>query len=189
MISGIIMASGFSKRMRTDKLLMPVENVPLVKRATIAATNSLLDEIILVYRNIKIIDIIDKSKKIKTVYNNLACLGQSEAMKKGINACDKKTEAYLFMMADQPFLDNITIDKIIELHKKNVKNIIVPLYDSKRGAPVLFPSLFKKALLNIKGDTGGRVIINKYKGAVKYIKISDKRIGADIDTEEDLKRF
>ncbi len=187
MISGIILASGFSKRMKTDKLLMPIKKIPLVKRAINAATTSLLDQIILIYRNEKILNL--TNDKIKTVYNNLAYLGQSAAIKKGINACDKKTEAYLFMVADQPFIDKITINKIINLHKKNLKNIIVPLYDSQKGNPVLFPSSFKKNLLEIKGDTGGRVIINKYKDKVKYIKIDNKHIGIDIDTEKDLKQI
>ncbi|MBW1649156.1 MAG: nucleotidyltransferase family protein [Deltaproteobacteria bacterium] len=187
MISGIILASGFSKRMATDKLLMPIKKIPLVKRVINAAVLSDLNEIILTYKNEKILNLIDD--KIKTVYNNLAYLGQSAAVKKGTNACNKKTDAYLFIVADQPFIDKITINKIINLHKKNLKNIIVPLYDSKKGNPVLFPSLFKEDLLNIKGDTGGRVIINKYKDKVKYIKIDNKQIGIDIDTEKDLNRI
>jgi len=187
MISGIILASGFSKRMKTDKLLMPIKSVPLVKRVVNAASASLLDEIILIYRNDKILRLVND--KIKTVYNNLAYLGQSAAIKKGINASDKKTEAYLFMVADQPFIDEITINKIIAMYKKNLKSIIVPLYGFQKGNPVLFPSLFKKDLLEIKGDIGGRVIINKYRDKTKYIKIDNNHIGIDIDAEKDLEQI
>jgi len=186
MISGIILASGFSKRMGTDKLLIPVKKIPIVKRVINAAVSSSLDEVVLVYKNKKILNLIKSKAKIKTVYNNLAFQGQSEAVKKGIEACDKKTKAYLFMVGDQPFLDKITINKIIKMHKKHFKNIIVPLYESKRGNPVLFPSLFKKELLNLKQDTGGRIIINKYQDKVKHIKIDKNHIRIDIDTEKDL---
>jgi molybdenum cofactor cytidylyltransferase len=187
MISGIILASGFSKRMKTDKLLIPIKSVPLVKRVVNAASASLLDKIILIYRNEKILRLVNE--KIKTVYNNLAYLGQSAAIKKGINASDKKTEAYLFMVADQPFIDEITINKIIAMYKKNHRSIIVPLYGSQKGNPVLFPSFFKKDLLEIKGDVGGRVIINKYRDKTKYIKIDNNHIGIDIDAEKDLEQI
>ena len=120
---------------------------------------------------------------------DITLVGQSAAIKKGINASDKKTEVYLFMVADQPFIDEITINKIIAMYKKNLKSIIVPLYGFQKGNPVLFPSLFKKDLLEIKGDIGGRVIINKYRDKTKYIKIDNNHIGIDIDAEKDLEQI
>ena len=50
MISGIILASGFSKRMEKEKLLLPVGGVALVERVIRAAQASRLDEVILIYQ-------------------------------------------------------------------------------------------------------------------------------------------
>ena len=50
MITGIILASGFSKRMNRDKLLMEIDGVPMVERVIERAVESRLDEVILVYR-------------------------------------------------------------------------------------------------------------------------------------------
>ncbi len=52
MITGIILASGLSRRMAgQDKLLLPVDGTPLVERVMQAADASRLDDIILAYQN------------------------------------------------------------------------------------------------------------------------------------------
>ena len=50
MITGIIMASGFSKRMKTDKLTIEIEGMKIIERVIEATISSKLDKIILVYR-------------------------------------------------------------------------------------------------------------------------------------------
>ncbi len=50
MITGIILASGFSNRMKRDKLLMEIEGIPMVERVIQSSIKSKLDEVILVYR-------------------------------------------------------------------------------------------------------------------------------------------
>jgi len=83
MITGIILASGFSKRIKEEKLLLKVEGVPLVERVIRAAQTSLIDELILVYRR-DVIKEIGRHYDLQAVYNPHAERGQSEAVKVGI---------------------------------------------------------------------------------------------------------
>ena len=54
------MASGFSKRMGHDKLLIKIENIPLIERVIKAANSSLLNETILVYKDDRIRELAEK---------------------------------------------------------------------------------------------------------------------------------
>lgn len=188
MISGIILASGFSSRMGEDKLLITIGRTTIIQRVIHAATAADLDEIILVYRRDALKRMGDKYR-IKTVKNNHAATGQSAAVKTGVRAASKNTQAYVFMVGDQPLLDPATINLIIGHHRGNPTHIILPTYRGKRGNPVLFPSVFRKQLLQISGDKGGITVINNAADQVKQVEIGDPHIGVDVDTLEDLNRI
>lgn len=184
MITGIILASGFSKRMKEDKLLMKIDGVKMVERVIESAKKSSLDDILLVYRKEEVKNIGDKHG-IKTIYNPNAHLGQSEGLKLGVKEADD-SEAYMFLVGDQPFINTKLIDKLIFEYKNNQASIIVPYYNGRNGNPTIFPSIYKDELLNVQGDKGGRDIIRNNFSIVRKVHIDDERLGFDIDTPRDF---
>jgi molybdenum cofactor cytidylyltransferase len=184
MIIGIILASGFSRRMKKDKLLMKIDGIAMVEKVIQRAKDSLLDEIIIIYRAEEVKKIGDRYN-IKTIYNPKAHLGQSEGLKLGVKE-GKNAEAYMFLVGDQPFITTQLIDKLIEEYKLSKNPIVVPYYKGKRGMPTIFSSTLKDQLLKIQGDKGGRNIIEENISLVKKVAIEDERLGLDIDRPEDF---
>lgn len=187
MITGIILASGFSRRMKDDKLLIEVNGVKMVERVIQRCKESLLDEVILIYRKEEVKHIGD-SYNIKTLYNPKAHLGQSEGLKLGIREAED-SEAYMFLVGDQPFINTELINKLIEEYKKGQGLIVAPYYNGSRGMPIIFSAKFKDELLKVQGDKGGRDIIKKNPSLVREIYIDNEKLGMDIDTPIDLKNI
>lgn len=185
MITGIILASGFSSRMGRDKLLLDVGGEKIIEKVIRIGQESDLDEIILVYRKPEVGEIGEKYG-ITTVYNESPHLGQSESLKLGILNASDETKGYMFLVGDQPYLTHRTINKIIKEFYKKENFIIVPYYAGVKGNPVLFPLSFKEQLLEIEGDLGGRDIIKENPNLVSRIFFKDKKLGIDIDTPGDL---
>lgn len=185
MITGIILASGFSKRMKKDKLLMEVQGEILIEKVIKQTVESDLDKIILVYRKEEVKEIGEKYK-IKTIYNENAHYGQSQSMKLGIREAGD-SDAYMFFVGDQPFLTKELINKLIEEYVNNDENIVVPYYGDTRGMPMIISSKYKDELLKVEGDMGGREIVNNNPHDLRKIYISNYIQGIDIDNEEDLK--
>ncbi|MBS4534568.1 molybdenum cofactor cytidylyltransferase [Clostridium sp. D2Q-14] len=188
MITGIIMASGFSKRMVKNKLLLKIDGEMLIERTVKTIKKSKVDEIIITYRE-DFIKLIGKKYNINTVYNDSADAGQSSSIKIGIQAASTSTEGYMFFVGDQPFLSNIIIDKLINEFNTDKSKIIIPLYGGSRGNPVIFPSSFEGELMKLEGDVGGRIIIMSNHDKVKYIDIDDSQQGEDVDTWEEYLRL
>lgn len=187
MITGIILASGFSRRMKRDKLLMEIDGDILIERVIKACIGSKLDDIIIVYRNEEVKKIGEKYN-IKTIYNAQANLGQSEGLKLGVRkAIDAKS--YMFLVGDQPFLTSDLINKLIEEYRESNLPILVPYYNEQRGMPMIISSIFKEELLKITGDKGGRDIVEKNISKVKKVYIGEEKLGIDIDDESDLRQF
>ncbi|NMB08083.1 MAG: NTP transferase domain-containing protein [Tissierellia bacterium] len=187
MITGIILASGYSRRMKKDKLIMNIKDKPMVEWVIKAAVDSKLDEVILVYRTVKVKEIGTKYG-IKTLYNPKAYLGQSEGLKLGVRYA-QNSSAYMFLVGDMPYINSQLIDKLIDEYKKNLDSLIVPFYNGKQGMPTIFPSLYRESLLNTSGDKGGRDIIKENFNSVKKVYIKEGKLGLDIDNLEDMKKI
>lgn len=182
MISGIIMASGFSNRMGQDKLLLKINNKRIIEYVIEAAKESDLNEVVLVYRS-KEIKKIASYYNIKTVYNSKAHLGQSQSVIRGIK--NSINNSYMFLVGDQPFTDSKVINRLIYEYRKDTNNIIVPCSNGNISMPIIFPSIFKKDLLKIEGDKGGREIIRDNPRSVIRVNINNEYLLKDIDTIEE----
>lgn len=187
MITGIILASGFSNRMGQNKLLIEVDGMKVIERVINSCKNSMLDEIILVYRVDELKEIGERCG-IKTISNPNAHQGQSASVIQGVEN-SKDLNAFMFIVGDQPFLDTKVINKLIEEYRKDTNMIVVPFYNQKFGMPIIFPNLYKEDLLKVKGDKGGREIIDNNQDLVKKIYFEDELLGIDIDTIEDLEKL
>lgn len=184
MISGIILASGLSRRMGADKLLLPVGGVPVVERVIAAACKSCLEEVILVCSSDKVSEIGEKYM-VKIVKNNAPEMGQSHSLRLGVENSSRSSDGYMFLVGDQPFINENIINELIENFEAGKCSAVVPLYNGQRGNPVIFASRLREKLLNISGDTGGRVLLKEMEEGIITVSFPDGKPGMDIDTREE----
>ena len=183
MISGIILASGFSSRMNREKLTLAVDGIPMLERVIRAATASTLDEVLLVYQKDEIGDLGQKYH-LSLVRNSHPEYGQSAAVKAGVKCACPESDGFMFLVGDQPYVSAVTIDRLITVFNKDVSRIVVPVYGSRRGNPVIFPSSLKRELLLLEGDMGGKAVIDKMQNLISVVAIQDVKEAMDVDTEE-----
>lgn len=187
MINAVIMASGFSKRMGENKLLLTYENKTLIENILDKVLECGFYDIVLVAQDKRILNIGD-SRGIKVVNNEIAELGQSQSIRLGIKN-SMEADGYAFFTGDQPLMNIETIKYLMKCFYKTKNSIIVPTFSEKRGTPVIFPSKFKNELLSLEGDTGGKQIIWAHMDSVKFIEVKSELLLFDIDTEEDYKKL
>ena len=126
--------------------------------------------------------------RLKTIWNDKPELGMSYSMALGLRAADIG-DGYMILLADQPLISSHLINRLLALFEEDKNCIIVPCYKGRNGNPVIFPADLRKELLEVRGDIGGREIIKKYSGRVKYIECDDMSIIEDIDVEEDMEHM
>lgn len=128
-----------------------------------------------------------RGKEYECYPNPNAKVGKSSSIHIGIEHTKKDTDAYMFFVADQPFLSRDTVEKIIEAFEKQSENITVPFYLGKRGAPMIFPKTFREGLMALKEDEGGILLIPGHN--INQVIIEDIREHFDIDTPNDYERI
>lgn len=92
---------------------------------------------------------------MRLVVNKDYAKGMSTSLKDGIRAAHRQATAYLFILADQPFLTPDLINRLIEAHRATSCLVARPVFKDRPGHPVLFDASLTPELLTLKGDTGG----------------------------------
>lgn len=181
MITAIIMASGLSKRMGENKLLLKYKDKTIIEYVFDEISKVEFKEVIVVSSYDEIKDI-SKKYNYKYIENKRNYIGQSESIRLGINN-SKESFGYMFFVGDQPLIDSKYINKMIEVFNENKDFIIIPRYKDRKGNPVIFPESKREELLSLTEDEKGKkVITNLCK--IKYVDVSEYML-FDIDTKKD----
>jgi len=185
MISAILLAAGESNRMGQPKQLMPFGQITIVERTIDNLLNSAVSETIVVlgYKDEEIRKTI-AGKPIKIAMNPDYQQGMSTSIIAGLKQVDKRARAVLIALGDQPFVNSQTITSLVEAFIANNRGILIPVYQGRRGNPVIFAIEYKGELLNLKGDVGGREIIELHPDDVLEVAVNCEGVLLDIDTME-----
>ena len=186
MISAILLAAGESKRMGKLKQLMPLGNSTIVEQTIDNLLNSKVSEVIIVL-GYKAEEIKRKLiiKPVKIALNPVYHQGMSTSIITGLNLVDERARAVMLALADQPFIDSQTINRLIDEFCDHNQGIVIPTYQSRRGHPVIFAIKYKEELSGLKGDIGGRQIIEHHPDDVLEVAVDSPGINIDIDTTDD----
>ena len=187
MIAAVILASGFSKRMGENKLLLPLDDKALIEHALDKIARCSFSNVILVSSHDDILKM-GRDRNIIAIYNSNAEKGQSESIKLGI-LNSSECEGYMFFTGDQPLLDIDTINLLISSFENDKSKIVAPVCKGKRGNPVIFPSKFREEFLGLAGDTGGRIIINNHIEDALFVEVENEYEFWDVDTQEDYNKL
>ncbi|MEJ9151468.1 nucleotidyltransferase family protein [Bacillus smithii] len=189
-IWGIILASGFSKRMGKPKLLLPYKGKSMIRHVLDASTNSCLNGVIVVVNS----DIAGLQQEVrsssvnKLVLNDEAGKGMSTSLKAGVTNLPSTTDAAVVLLGDQPLVTADDINEVIRCYVSNEAPIVQAQYQSKRGHPVLFDHSMFPYLFHITGDEGARSVLKKFANQIRLARL-DKPYPEDVDTPEDYEEL
>ena len=194
MISAVILAAGESQRMRNkNKLLLPIKGEALIRRFVKAVCLSEVEDVFIVlgYEANKIKDVLI-DQPVDFVYNKFYMRGMLTSIKAGIRASSKKCDGFMICLSDLPFAKirdfNILLRAYARFRVKECALIIVPVFQGKRGNPVLFSNEFKEEILEHEGE-GCRGLIAKHNNNVKEVNMKNDNLLCDIDTPEDYRKI
>ncbi|MEH7500580.1 nucleotidyltransferase family protein [Neobacillus drentensis] len=192
-VYGIVPASGFSRRMGRQKLLLSWKNKPLLEHVLRTANNSSLNGVLTV------IPADDEERKklalqtnSKVIYNKNPEKGIGFSLALGMMHIPKTADAVMIFLGDQPELKQddiqIVLNRFNEIYSESndQSKIIVQTHyiNGKIGHPILFSKPFFSELSLLDGDQGGNHIIHSN---IQYLTRVNSiyRYPPDIDTIKD----
>ncbi len=181
-IAAIILAAGSSSRMGAGrhKLFLPLGERPvLVLGHQAVQARTLLSP----YLHLPHLQIVENS-----AYQQ----GMSTSLRAGLQALTDSNDhtpqehigGAIILLGDQPLITTSIIDDLVTTWQTGGQRIVAPLYNGKRGNPVLFSADLFPELATVTGDEGGRRVIERHREEIVTVEVTDAQASFDVDTWE-----
>lgn len=185
-LAGVILAAGTSSRFGSEnKLLIPVDGTPLVRRA-VAPFIDVLDRVFVVlgYMATEVREAV-ADLPVTCVLNRDYADGQATSVRRGLAAIGSNVNGVVIGLGDMPAINPTTVSYLCEAFDAGAGDPVAAAFNENRGNPVLFGSQHFDKLHNLTGDTGARSILFSSKTTV-LVETNDPGVRKDIDSRDDL---
>jgi len=188
----IILAAGESTRMGSPKLKLELEGKSLLDNVlNITCSIQVPGNVLVLGAYVKLYMEIAGKWSVNTVINKKWQSGMGNSIVTGLQFLMDKygtaMNSVMILLADQPFVTTMYLDKLILKSNTSDKGIIVSDYGNATGPPVIFKSTYFKKLLELKGDHGAKQLIADHPNDCEVMSFPEGKY--DVNTPEDLNRL
>ncbi len=190
MITAIVLAAGLSSRMGTQKLLLPWGETTVIGAVLKALKEAGISDIRVVTGGISA-QLQHHIQDVggKRVYNKDFADGEMlTSIQVGLKDLEKKVEAILVVLGDQPQIEAEVVMEITKRYEATHHSIIVPSYQMHRGHPWLLGQPYWEEVLAFKAPLTLRDLLNTHQQDIDYLTVNTPSILQDLDTPQDYAR-
>lgn len=200
MIWAVILAAGESRRMGTQKLLLPFGDTTVVGAVARTAAASRADRTLVVLgadreairRELEPPGRIEvpeapclAHKAIAFTVNEDYPLGMLTSIQAGFRALPAGAGAAVILLGDQPFLSPRVVDTVIEAREAGGRGIVIPTFQGRRGHPILIGLEHRDEILALDASEGLRALMRAHAEDILEVEVPEAGILRDLDTPED----
>lgn len=187
-VAAVLLAAGAGTRMAgADKLLEPVEGVPLLRRMAQMLKASRADGVMVVLdparpQRVGAVEGLD----VTLVENRRAAEGMATSIAAAMAALGPEVDAVVLALGDMPDVTAAHIDRLIAAFDPEEGRAICRAVTASGvpGHPVLFGRRFFETLGRLEGDTGARAVIAEHPDLVELVPTPGEGAAVDLDTPE-----
>jgi molybdenum cofactor cytidylyltransferase len=185
-----VLAAGTSSRLGRPKQLLDLGGRPLLRHVLDASVASTLEEIVVVLGHAadQVAEAIGSGDRIRISLNPGYEAGQSTSLVTGLRACDRRSEAAVILLGDQPGIRTEAIDAVITCWHETGGPVVQATYGGRPGHPTLLARSVWQAFEAATGDEGGRSILASHPEWRSLIEVGGDPPD-DVDTEADYRRI
>jgi CTP:molybdopterin cytidylyltransferase MocA len=186
LIAAIVLAAGKSERMGSPKALLPINGQTFLENILSAISRTSIEETFVVVGHHRS-EIEARVALRSVVFNAEYEKGMITSLQAGIRALPWDTSGAFLFLVDHPLVESTTIEAMIEHLAPN--RIVLPVFEGRRGHPVLFASEVLQEILDLPVSQGANIVVHKDPARIVEVSVKAPGILVDIDTPEDFKKL
>ena len=189
MICAVVPAAGLSRRMGTQKLLLPFGDTTIIGHVVDELLRSVVDDVYVVvgHQADRIVAGLS-GLAVSVVTNPDYDSGMLSSVRCGIGALPPQCDAILVALGDQPAVTAELVDSMAKSFAKVKQRILVPVCRGRRGHPLLFSTHYRQEILAGHDDLGLRGLLLAHGDDVFELPVSTAAVLSDVDNPEDYRR-
>jgi len=189
-IAGIILAAGEGKRFGGNKALAKIDEISFLEKIANSLKEIGCNPIVVVIGSVTE-PIIKEAKRLRIGYaiNDNWKDGQFSSLQKGLKEIKNDVSGALITLVDHPLVKYETYNSLKDKFSQSSRNIFIPLYNLRRGHPIVVPSEAINEIIETKNNITLRDILKTHESMIETFPCEDSGILKDIDTKEEYERL
>jgi molybdenum cofactor cytidylyltransferase len=187
-VGGIILAAGSSSRMPgSQKLLLDIDGVPMVRHVLEAASEGGCHQTVVVYAEDDVQRAVDG--RAETVFNPKSATGMASSLRVGLKALRPEIEGAMVLLGDQPLVGSRTVATLLRAWRREGSRPAVAVSQGEDGwaPPVILSREMWPQVLALKGDAGARQVLHGRPELLDIVPAPGR--SDDIDTPDDYAKI
>ncbi len=171
-----------------NKLLADLNGRPVLAHVLAAIASSDVAHAVVVtgHDAWQVMDVIQEFD-VSHIHNSEFSCGMAASIRTGIGAMRDDIEGALICLGDMPAVSSEALNLMISAFNAGAEDTIcVPVFEARRGQPVLFARRYFSQLAGLTGDHGARGVLAANADAVRLVDMPDNGVLLDADTAEKL---
>ena len=184
----LILAAGSSRRMGSQKLLLPYGHSTIIETVIDNVLNSSIDHVMVVLgANQEEIRDTLAHLPVQFCYNRKHEKGMLSSVICGTRSIPQDAVCILIYLGDQPGIPPAVTNRVIDAYSEELVGIVIPVHMHRRGHPLLVDMKYRKEIEQLDLEAGLRSLRHHFPQDVLEVEVDEPGILVDIDTREDYK--
>jgi molybdenum cofactor cytidylyltransferase len=189
MLAAVILSGGASSRMGSPKALLPYQGRPFLEHLLEVTARPEIG----VRRVVLGADAEPIAKAIPLEADEIVInadweKGQLSSIQAGVRSLPPGTDGMLLCLIDHPLISGALIGELIAHFYKSGKSIALPVYEGRRGHPVIFAASLYEDLLRAPLETGARAVVWAHAGGVEEVPTNEQGCVLNLNDPETMNK-
>ena len=189
MLAAVILSGGSSSRMGSPKALLPYQGRPFLEHLLQIARHPKIGvrRVVLGAHAEPIAKEVHLSAD-EIVINDQWEKGQLSSIQAGIRSLPAGTDGMLLCLIDHPLISEGLVNELIQAFYTKHAPVVLPVYEGRRGHPVIFGATLYDELLNAPLETGARAVVWAHAKEVEELRTNEQGCVLNLNDPETLQR-
>lgn len=187
-VAGVVLAAGSATRMGSNKLLLPLDGEPLIRRVVRQPVEAGLEPVVVVLGH--------EARRVADALGGLPCRpvinaehqrGVNRSLRTGIDSLPDEVAAAIVMLADMPFVTRDMLATLVARYRASAAPLVVSEYAGVSAPPLLYDrSLFPELGMS-DGEGCGKRVVRRHRHEAVTVTWPASAL-TDLDVPEDYER-
>lgn len=189
MLAAVILSGGASSRMGSPKALLPYQGRPFLEHLLkITIHPEIGARRVVLGADAESIAKAIPLKANEMIINSQWEKGQLSSIQAAVRKLPAWTEGMLLFLIDHPLISSLLVGELIAQFHKSRKPIVLPVYEGRRGHPVIFSASLYPELLRAPAETGARAVVWAHADEVEEVPTNEEGCVLNLNDPETLNR-
>src|SRR5215475_610991 len=190
MLAAVILSGGASRRMGSPKALLPYQGRPFLEHLLdVARHPSIAVRRVVLGPDAETISAQVALAPEEIVINKEWERGQLSSIQAAICSLPEGTSGILLCPVDHPLISDSLVHQLIDAFEKTDAPVVVPLFEGRRGHPVIFASRLYGELLNAPEDKGARAVVWAHANEICEVATTEEGCVLNLNDPEAFQKY